>query len=59
VCEHCGLIVRRLLDVRACELIVVDLEPSVDEDGRQHWPVHDCRPGLFAPADVQPSEEYL
>jgi hypothetical protein len=45
--------------VRACELIVVDLEPSVDEDGRQHWPVHDCRPGLFAPADVQPSEEYL
>jgi hypothetical protein len=59
VCEACGLIVRRLVDTRAGELVVVELEPWVDEDGRQHWAVHDCRPALFTPQDMQPSEQYL
>ena len=40
ICPACQHIVRKLLDLRAVELIIVEPEPWIDEDGREHWAVH-------------------
>ena len=57
VCPACQHIVRKLLDLRAVELIIVEPEPWIDEDGREHWAVHPCR--QLEPDDLQPASQYL
>jgi len=56
VCPACHRIVRRLLDLRAVELIIVEPDPWIDDGGREHWIVHPCS---IEPEDLQPAEQYL